>query len=192
MKTDASNHSMLEAHLELPENYVLYHGSGVEAALHRLLSAWSWVAGPVGEVYPLLVVGLEVGSRQRLEHLAHQYGVGESVRAITPFSPTESALLYQRCTALFHPELPAAWGDPLLHALACGKPIVGIESPGSDQRLGPAAYLAPADDSRAQGAALLSVLVEDVIREQLSAAAGQRRLAWEDPGASLGALWKSV
>lgn len=164
--------------VDQPDGYVLYHGPGNEQALHTLLAGWSWVAGPVGEVYPLVALGLDEASRKRLAELAEAYQISESVRSLPALPPHSTAALYQGCTVLFHPARPAPWGDPLLHALACGKPVVSIESPEADRRMGAAAYLAPAENIRAQGAALLSVLVEESVREQLTTAALERSMAW--------------
>jgi glycosyltransferase involved in cell wall biosynthesis len=178
--------------LRLPESFVLYHGPTSETALRGLLSAWSWAAGPVGEVFPMVVAGLDDPSRMLLERLAVSYCVSDSVQILPDLPPAGIAALYQRCTVVFHPAQPAPWGDPLLHALACGKPVVSIETGANDLRLGAAAYLAPAHDARALGAALLSVLVEDSVRDMLSAAAVQRALAWEDGAKSLVRMWRET
>jgi glycosyltransferase involved in cell wall biosynthesis len=83
---------------------------------------------------------------------------------------------------LFHPAPIAPWGAPERHALACGKPVVASENLFSDALFGPAAYLAPAGDARALGAALITVVVEDSVAENLSQAARQRAESWLDQG----------
>lgn len=165
--------------LKLPENFVLYHGPGSQIALNRLLASWTWAAGPIGQVYPLVVAGLDETTRNRFEQLSREFNVSSSVQTLPNLPPHSTAALYQRCTVLFHPTKPAPWGDPLLNALACGKPVVSIDCPEADQRLGPAAYLAPAGDSRALGAALLSVIVEESVSELLSSESVKRMLTWE-------------
>ena len=165
--------------MKLPENFVLYHGPGSQIALNRLLASWTWAAGPVGQAYPLVVAGLDETARKRFEQLTREFNVSSSVLTMPNLPPHSTAALYQRCTVLFHPTKPAPWGDPLLNALASGKPVVSIDCPEADQRLGPAAYLAPAGDSRALGAALLSVVVEESVSELLSSESVKRMLAWE-------------
>lgn len=77
----------------------------------------------------------------------------------------------------------APWGDPLRMALACGKPVIGLESRHSGALLGPAAYLTPGDGaeeaiSRGLGAALITVLVEEGVAQSLSQKARQRAAAY--------------
>lgn len=64
------------------------------------------------------------------------------------------------------------------HALACGKPVVGAEGEIMNALVGPAAFLAPAGDARALGAALLTVIVEEEVAERLSKAAWERVSRW--------------
>ena len=165
--------------LNLPETYILYHGLGEAAQLDHLLKAWSWAAGAIGGYYPLLLLGLGAAGMQLLSRLAAEYDVGESVRALPGVTPDLIPALYRSCSALFHPAPVTAWGGAVQHALASGKPIAGSESELMDALVGPAAYLAPAGDARALGAALLTVIVEEQVAERLSAAARQRAAGWQ-------------
>jgi glycosyltransferase involved in cell wall biosynthesis len=63
-------------------------------------------------------------------------------------------------------------------ALASGRPVVAADHPLADALVGPAAYLAPAGDSRALGAGLITVLVEEDLAGRLSQAARQRAASW--------------
>lgn len=164
--------------LELPEAYVLYHGPAEETALRRLLSAWSWVAGSVGEAYPLLAVGLDEGGRERLAVLAAGYELGETVQALPWMPPQTLGIVYQRSAALLHPGAESPWGGPVRLAMASGKPVVSRVSEQMDALVGPAAYLVKGDDTRALGAALITVLVEEEIAERLSEAGRQRAEGW--------------
>jgi hypothetical protein len=168
------------AELELPETYVLYHGSGSQAALKRLLDAWSWAAGSLGEYYPLLAAGLDETGRSRLERLAAEYPLEQSVRAFPSLSIESLAALYQGCSAFLYPSPIAAWGDPLRYALSCGKPVIAFEGPEMEAIVGPAAYLvSPSGGSRALGAALISVIVEENLALELAQHALQRAARWQ-------------
>jgi glycosyltransferase involved in cell wall biosynthesis len=90
------------------------------------------------------------------------------------------AALYRGCSLLFHPVQPSVWGDPLRLALAAGRPIVGVEAPAVSGIVGPAAYLVPAADARKQGAAMLTVLVEESLADHLASSALQRAGDWSD------------
>ena len=90
-------------------------------------------------------------------------------------------MIYQGCSALFHPAPLSPWGGAVSWALACGKPVVAAESALTDALVGPAAYLAPLDDARALGAALITVLVEEEVAEKLSLAAQKQAAGWHSP-----------
>ena len=164
--------------LDLPEGYVLYHGPSSEAALRRLLSAWSWAAAPLGDIYPLVAVGLDRASSQRLLALSVESGLGDSVRSLPGVSPESLGRIYQRSAALFHPAEEPPWGGPVRLALAHGRPVVSAESARTSALVGPAAYLVNGEDSRLLGAALITVLVEEGVAGGLEEAGKQRAAAW--------------
>jgi glycosyltransferase involved in cell wall biosynthesis len=164
--------------LDIPEAFILYHGPQSERALRRLLAAWSWAAGPLAESYPLLLLGLNHSSQERLASLAGEAGLSRSLHALPAISPFSIPWLYQHCSALFHPASLSPWGGPLRPALAYGRPIVACESPEADALLGQAAYLAPQDSPPRLAAALITVIVEEGVAEQLSQAALQRSAGW--------------
>lgn len=171
------------ASLELPETYILYHGPSDEGALRSLLDAWSWAADSIGLQYPLLLVGLDSQAQERLAALLAEYQLTGTARPLPPLSLPCLAYLYRHAGALFHPYELSPWGDPMRLALACGTPIVGLESQAAAALVGPAAYLTPEGDSyvasrRTLGAALLSVIVEEALAERLSQAGFQRSVAW--------------
>ena len=163
---------------QIPETYILYHGPYDEGQLNRLLAAWRWAAGPIGDHYPLLILGLPEAARQRLENLAAGLQLAETLLCLPVVPPAALGELYRNCTALFHPAPVSPWGEPLRAALACGKPIVALETPFSAAITGPAAYLAPESQSRALGAALITTVIEESVAEALSAGAIQRAAAW--------------
>jgi len=165
--------------LSLPESYILYHGPCHPAALRTLLESFGWVAGPVGENYPMLILGMDDVGREKLPELLAAYGLEGCVRALPVISPYSVLRLYQNCSAVFHPAEITPWGNPLRNAIACGKPVVAGETSLSDALVGPAAYLAALGDPRELGAALLTVIVEEEVASQLSAAALRRAAGWK-------------
>jgi hypothetical protein len=167
------------AGLDLPETYILYHGPCHPSALRFLFECFAWAAGPVGENYPLLILGMDEAGRDRLPELLAAHNLKECVRALPVVSPYVVPWLYQHCSALFHPAEISPWGNPLRNAIACGKPVVAGETTFSDALVGPAAYLAKPDSPRELGAALLTVLVEEEVAGRLSAAALQRASIWQ-------------
>ena len=182
------------AALNLPETYTLYHGPCDEASLQRLLAAWSWAAAPVGEYYPLLLLGLDDKARQRLPSLPGEYGCQGTLHPMPVLPPGAVSALVRGCSAVFHPAPLAAWGGAARLALAYGRPLVAAETPQAVALAGPAAYLAPADDSRALGAALLTVIVEERVAQTLGEAGLLRAAGWDSRsfGEALFAAYQAV
>lgn len=170
---------------DLPETFVLSHGPANEADLRLLFNAWAWAAGAIGEYYPLLLVGQQSAS-QRIQDLAVERGLTGTVQVLPSLDLESLALLYRRCSALFHPAAVSPWGGPGRLALVNHKAVVSLENRFSDALFGPAAYLVPeqngaAPDVRALGAALITVIVEQGVREALVQEASQRTVDWNSP-----------
>jgi glycosyltransferase involved in cell wall biosynthesis len=172
--------------LDLPEAYVIYHGPSEERALRRLLDAWSWVADPLGEAYPLLAIGLGEAGRERLAGLVTESSLGETIRSLPMLPPRALRLIYRRSAALFHPLIDPPWGGPVRLALASGTPVVSFESEPMSALVGPAAYLVKPGDARLLGAALITVLVEEGVAQKLAQAGRQRVEAWSLPAFATG------
>lgn len=172
------------AALNLPETYLLYHGPGDEPAMHRLLDAWSWAAGSIGEYYPLVLIGLDRSAQDRLAALLAEYQLSGTARPLPSLSLSALAGVYRGCSGLFHPVESSPWGDPVRMALACGKPVVGLDSGRTAALAGTAGYLVSANEPypmmcRALGAGLITVVVEDSLAETLSQAARERSASWQ-------------
>jgi glycosyltransferase involved in cell wall biosynthesis len=171
------------ADVELPESYILCHGPTTENELRRVMDAWSWASAPLGEDTTLLLLGLDQAGKVQLAHLVGEYKLGNAVRVLPEVSLAGLAGVYKRCSALFHITPISPWGDPTRLALACGKPVVGLENPISDALVGPAAYLVRAGNSqkataRALGAALVTVMADESVAESLAEEAKKRSAAW--------------
>ncbi|MEK6256152.1 MAG: glycosyltransferase [Chloroflexota bacterium] len=164
--------------VEMPETYTLFHGPGNEATLHTLLQAWTWAQGPIGEYYPLLLVGLNSNSSLIAKNLINEFGFGSSVKIMPRLEPTQLIALYQNCSAVFHPAKISAWGGAIRLGLACGRTVVAFEQPDVDALAGPAAFLVPPNDLRSFGAAMISTVIKESIYEPLSEAAIKRSHAW--------------
>lgn len=167
--------------VELPETFVLYHGSDQEFWLRRLLAVWSWAAGSIGLNYPLVLAGLSEAGRRRLSNLVEEFGVQESVQTLPLLPLAELTAVYLRCACLLHPAPLSPWGDAVASALALARPVVALETAQSAALVGPAAYLVPEGEqvARLTGAALLTVIVEENVAASLSQAAQRRSQTWK-------------
>ncbi len=174
--------------LEIEGAFILYHGPGDQDALERLLAAWNWAAKPIGESTPLVILGLNPAEQNRCYRMAKERGVETTLRLL-PGLPMEGvAALYRGCSAVFHPAPYPAWGGPIRAALVCGKPLVALETPALSALVGKAAYLVPADQpgsSRALGAAIITVIVEESVGERLAQAAKRLTQNWNGAAFSM-------
>ena len=166
--------------LNLPDGYVLYHGPQDDDSIRRVLNAWSWSAGSIGEYYPLLLLGLDNAAQSRAQALCTAYQLNEVVRLLPVVAPNTIPAIYRKSSVVFHPAQVSAWGGSLRLALASGRPVVAADNPLADAIIGDAGYLSLAEDSRTQGAALITVLIEEQFAEQLKQAARSRAGGWEN------------
>ncbi len=166
--------------VDLPETYVLYHGPGDAISLRRALEAWTWAAGPVGQDYPLVLLGLGAEAQGIVERLAQELNLRDTLVPLPVIPPGWVAPLYRRAQALFHPASVSAWGGAIRHALACGKPVVAAETAWASAIVGPAAILVEPGDTRRLGAGVIGVIVKEELSAQLREAAIARSAGWTD------------
>lgn len=165
---------------DLPETYILYQGPVDRATVNRLLDVWTWADGPIGEYYPLLIAGLEQNvSNRTMDEARLRFGINTNIQVLPPLSPHTLSLIYHRSTAVFNLGDISVWGNAARNALACAKPFVAAFNTDIESVVGPAAYLVPGGNARSLGAALITVVVEDSLAEQLSNAARERSSAWD-------------
>lgn len=169
----------IPAEISLPETFVLYHGPGSKAALDRLLEAWFWAASSIGEYYPLVLAGLSNRAQWRMIGLLEGTTAANHIYLLPSLSPAALAEIYRRCAALIHTAEEPAWGGPVRHALACGKPVVAENHPRCEALVGSAAYLTAANDGRSLGAALITVVLDENLAAQLSMAAHKKATLWD-------------
>jgi hypothetical protein len=167
------------ADIDLPETYILYHGPADRSALNRLLEAWSWASGSIGEYYPLLVLGAGPDARHYVNGLLEDRAAS-SVQFLPSLPPALVPHIYRASSAVFDPSPSAPWGGTLQFGLVSRLPVVAAETPLADALVGPAAYLLPASQARSLGAALVSVVVEEDLAESLSKAAELKASTWDE------------
>lgn len=165
--------------LDLPETFILYHGPYRESDLRRLVAAWSWADEPLGDYYPVYLLGIDEVAQERIAELMHQFSLTGALYPVPSATPPQLAQLYRACALLFHPAEVTPWGSAVRYALACGKPVVALDTPLTDAMVGNAAYLLNEGDARAQGAALITVTGEQEFADKLASAAQERSAAWD-------------
>ena len=179
---------------DLPATFILVDGLTQFEEYQMALEAWTWGAGPIGEVYPLLWVGLNANQKREIVPLIRRFQLEESVILAPDLTPDQLPQIYQRAAALFHPAEVSPWASAVHLALPSGLPVVGVELPYIGALAGPAALLTPAGDPRKLGAGLISVIVRDNIRDSLREAALERTANWAgiEWGERLAAVYREI
>jgi glycosyltransferase involved in cell wall biosynthesis len=112
--------------------------------------------------FPLarLVVGGDGNDRARLEKIAAELRLGESVEFRGFLTPLEMIRLYNEAAVFVNPSLKEGWGLTSIEANACGAPVVAADSPGlrDSVRHGETGLLVPPLDPAAFAAAITSIL----------------------------------
>jgi hypothetical protein len=155
-------------HHDLPDEYIFCPGPLDDAAQEKLAAAWSWVSSGLGEDWALVIDGI---SRQTADRIREQSKSTARVMGIQDVAVGTRAGLMQKSAVVLLVGKPVSWGDPLLQALACGRPVAAEENQWNALRAGPAAYLTPPGDARLLGAAALTLAVEESVAEGLAEAA---------------------
>jgi len=175
---------------DLPATFILYHGPPDEVTLRRALDAWTWAAGPIGEVYPLALLGIGREKWPWIQETIARLGLEETVLLLPEVPPTVLPILYRAASAVFHPAEASPWAGAHQMGIACGKPVVGLELPLAGSVVGNAAYLVQPGDARQLGAALIAVIVKENLSRQLHNAAVERSVGWGE--ASIGSALAQV
>ena len=167
------------ADLELPESYLLYHGPSHPGTLLGLLESWTWAAASIGELYPLVLLGLTEEAKRFVEARLPDFHLDKYVHILPRVHPAHIAAIYQASAGLAHPAPPSLWGGPIRLALACGLPVAAQQHPGTAAMVQDAAYLVEAGDLRGFGAAMITIVVHDQVRGDLQQAAKKISARWE-------------
>jgi hypothetical protein len=158
-----STDKQIQKRYTLPEDYVLVHGS---RHLEALLAAWTWVFSAMGETTSLLILESSEQIRQSAETQAAAYGIQESVQILETFEPEDLPAIYRGASVFISTSMRSG-GHPLRWAMASGVPVAGFHEPNREAILGQAGYLVEENQTRKLGAAVLSLLVQDELANEL-------------------------
>ena len=168
------------------EGYVLYLGGfDRRKNVGGLLSAWTWASGSIGQGYPLVIGGqLPAPDSPHYEDYpakAAELEIADTVKFIGPVDEADKPALYRGALAFGYPSKYERFGRPPLEAMACGVPVVTTTGGSLPEVMGSAGYLIPADDTRTFGAALLTIVVEPSVHDDLRARglAQAQQFSWE-------------
>ncbi len=170
----------------LQEGYVFYVGGfDRRKNLRALLSAWTWPAGSIGQNYPLVIAGQlptpDGLMFEDLPALARELEVADTVKFIGPVDEADKPALYRGATVFAYPSRYEGFGLPPLEAMASGVPVVTTTGGSLPEVVESAGYLLPPDDTRNFGAAIITIVVEQQVHDDLRARglAQARKFSWE-------------
>jgi glycosyltransferase involved in cell wall biosynthesis len=170
----------------LQEGYVFYCGGfDRRKNLRALLSAWTWPAGAIGQNYPLVIAGKLPAPDglmfEDLPALARELDVADTVKFIGPVDEADKPALYRGATVFAYPSRYEGFGLTPLEAMASGAPVVTTTGGSLPEVVGTAGYLLPPDDTRNFGAAIITVVVEPQVHDDLRARglAQAQKFSWE-------------
>lgn len=171
---------------DLPEFYVLYLGG---YTLHKnvptLLHAYTYVAQAMGEDYPLVLAGRiprPGPSTPDYNDYVRQLRLGDSVRWIGYVDEEDKPALYRGALCFAFPSRYEGFGLPPLEAMACGAPVVTTDASSLPEVVGDAAFAVSPDDARQMAGAIISILIEEPLAEELKQKGLQRaaEFSWQE------------
>jgi glycosyltransferase involved in cell wall biosynthesis len=113
----------------LPEKLWLYVAHSYPHKNHRtLFEAYARLKSEDASTWPLVLRGDDKGE-SKLDDLAREIGIADSVLRLPPLDKEDMPVLYSAATALVFPSKYEGLGIPLLEALACGCPAIASSIP---------------------------------------------------------------
>jgi glycosyltransferase involved in cell wall biosynthesis len=168
----AERDAEVRARYQLPDRFVLYLGGfDVRKQVNRLLLAYTYVAPAEGEQAPLVIAGREpqwgTPTFPDLRHYTRELALEDYVQWTGYVAEEDKPSLYRLASAFVFPSIYEGFGLPVLEAMASGTPVVACDIPVMREIVGDAAYLVPQDSERQMAAAILALLLQSPLREQM-------------------------
>jgi glycosyltransferase involved in cell wall biosynthesis len=161
---------------DLPPEYVLYlGGSDVRKNVDTLIRAYTHVKS---SDVPLALAGHQPAHITPrfidVPGIIDQLEMGDVVRMIGPADEADKPSLYRMAKCFVFPSHYEGFGLPVLEAMACGTPVVAANASSLPEIVGDAGFLVEPDDARKLAGAILSILVEEDLAQDLSRKAVER------------------
>ncbi|NLX09966.1 MAG: glycosyltransferase family 4 protein [Chloroflexi bacterium] len=164
----------VRARYDLPDDFVLYLGSyAVHKNIRLLAAAYTYVAPAVGADVPLVLAGntpAAWGTPRFPDIPAYLRELGltaDQVHWIGPVAEADKPALYRLAKVFAFPSRYEGFGLGPLEAMASGTPVVACAVSSVPEVTGDAAYLVDPNDSKAFGGAILALLLDDTLADQM-------------------------
>jgi glycosyltransferase involved in cell wall biosynthesis len=142
----------------------------------------------------LVLAGVDRGVGDALCALAEEQGAREAVVRLGPVGEPLLRTLYHCATALVYPSLYEGFGLPLLEAMASGTPVIASRAAAIPEVVGDAGMLIDPDDTAAWTDAIVKVVNDEHLRDQLRTRGLARAstFTWEQTARATLAVYRNV
>lgn len=161
--------SRVRERYQLKDPFVLYAGNiKPHKNLERLIEAFYLLRRDGLEHVKLLIIGDEISKYATLRRAVHRYKLHQHVRFFGFVPDRTLAVLYRLAAVFVFPTLYEGFGLPPLEAMAGGTPVITSNVSSLPEVVGDAALLIDPYDPVAIEHAMLRVLTEPSLRDDLS------------------------
>jgi alpha-1,3-rhamnosyl/mannosyltransferase len=178
----------------LPERYVLYFGSNKpHKNLVRLVESWKRVAPRHPDV-ALVVAGHWEERYPQARARVAELGLEDRVIFLGPAPDAHLPALYSGAELFAFPSLYEGFGLPVLEAMACGAPVICLNTSSLPEVAGDAAILVDPSDADGLSEAILRALADGELRQELRRRgfAQAARFSWGEASRAMLAVYAEV
>ena len=192
---DEQGMDALRARWAIPSaGFILFVGGADPRKNHRVfLQAVAQSRSQLGGRAILLVGDAEHPQGSYLA-TARSLGLEQDVRCTGRLNREDLCRLYSSADVFVFPSLYEGFGMPVLEAMACGAPTITSSTSSLPEVAGDAALLVNPEDAEALGAAMVKVLSEQALRQQLRdrGFARARLFTWQQAALRTSALYREL
>jgi len=179
---DSGDVRMVREKYNIGREYILYVGLlGGWKNVEGLLAAYDIVRREADRPHELVLAGRACRATGKILDTARRLRLGESLRVLPDVDDDDLPLLYNGAAVFAFPSLHEGFGLPPLEAMRCGTPVVCTNADALPEVTGDAARLVPPGNTTALADAILEVLHDDNLRDQLISKGLRQsaRFSWE-------------
>jgi glycosyltransferase involved in cell wall biosynthesis len=163
--------------------------------IEGLIESFAKLPPPVRSEYLLVIAcSLSDGELKQYREIAKTFGVDKSVILTNFISQEELAALYTLCTVFVFPSVYEGFGLPVAEAMCCGAPVIAGNSSSLPDVVRDAGILVDAASSEKLSGAMLKLLTDEKLRDQLSERSLRRsaEFSWEKVASKVISAYETV
>ena len=176
------------------ERFILFVGGADPRKNHQtLIKAYAGRKGALKD-YSLVMVGDSVHRFGDMREAARSHGIENRVVCPGRLNVAELRVLYSNAAVFVFPSIYEGFGMPVLEAMACGAPVITSNTTALPEAAGNAAVLVNPEDAEELGNAMIRVLEDSALRDNLRAKGFERvkQFTWERAAHQTMAVYREV